>query len=50
MNRKGVGFPLVQVEPGSWKRPFQIGEAVTTGKAPDTGARKELAWFRDCHE
>jgi len=31
MNRKGVDFTLAQIEPGSWKWRFQIGEAVTTG-------------------
>lgn len=32
MNRKGVEFTLLQVEPGLWKWQFQIGETVTTGK------------------
>lgn len=32
MNRKGIDFTLVQIEPGLWKWRFQIGEAVTTGK------------------
>ena len=32
MNRKGVEFTVVQVEPGLWKWRFQIGETVTTGK------------------
>jgi len=32
MNRKGVDFTLVQIEPGLWQWRFQIGEAVTTGK------------------
>jgi len=29
----GVDFTLTQVEPGLWKWRFQIGEAVTTGRA-----------------
>jgi hypothetical protein len=32
MNRKGVEFTLMQVQPGLWKWQFQIGETVTTGK------------------
>ena len=32
MNRRGVEFTLVQVEPGLWKWRFQFGEAATTGK------------------
>lgn len=32
MNRRGVEFTLVQVEPGVWQWRFQIGEAVSTGK------------------
>jgi hypothetical protein len=32
MNRKGVDFTLVQIEPGLWRWCFQIGEDVTTGK------------------
>jgi hypothetical protein len=32
MNRKGVEFTLVQVQPGLWKWQFQIGEDVTSGK------------------
>jgi hypothetical protein len=33
MNHRGVDFTLIQVEPGLWKWRFQIGEAVTTGRA-----------------
>ena len=33
MNRKGVEFTLVQVEPDLWIWRFQIGESETTGKA-----------------
>jgi hypothetical protein len=33
MNHRGVDFILTQVEPGLWKWRFQIGEAVTTGRA-----------------
>jgi hypothetical protein len=33
MNRKGVEFTLVQVEPDLWIWRFQIGETETTGKA-----------------
>ena len=32
MNRKGVEFTLMQVQPGLWKWQFQIGETITTGK------------------
>jgi hypothetical protein len=32
MNRRGVEFTVVQVEPGVWRWCFQIGEAATTGK------------------
>ena len=32
MNRRGVEYTLMQVEPGSWKWRFQIGETVTAGK------------------
>jgi hypothetical protein len=32
MNRKGVEFSLIQVEPGLWKWQFQIGDTVRTGK------------------
>jgi hypothetical protein len=32
MNRKGVEFTVMQVEPGLWKWQFQIGKTVTTGK------------------
>jgi len=32
MNRKGVEFTLLLIEPGLWKWRFQIGETVTTGK------------------
>ncbi len=30
MNRKGIEFSLVQIEPDLWQ--FRIGETVTTGK------------------
>jgi len=32
MNRKGVEFTILLIEPGLWKWRFQIGEIVTTGK------------------
>jgi hypothetical protein len=32
MNRRGVEFTLVRVEPGVWQWRFQIGETVSTGK------------------
>jgi hypothetical protein len=32
MNRKGIEFTLLLIEPGLWKWRFQIGEIVTTGK------------------
>ena len=32
MNRRGVEFTLVQVEPGLWKWRFQIDQTVSTGK------------------
>jgi hypothetical protein len=32
MNRRGIEFTLVQVEPGLWQWQFRIGETVTTGK------------------
>jgi hypothetical protein len=32
MNRRGVEFTVVQVEPDLWRWQFQIGETVTTGK------------------
>ena len=32
MNRKGVEFTLLLIEPGFWRWRFQIGETVTTGK------------------
>lgn len=32
MNRRGVEFSLMQVEPDLWQWRFQIGETVTTGK------------------
>ena len=32
MNRKGVEFSLIQVEPGLWKWQFQIGDTVKSGK------------------
>jgi hypothetical protein len=31
MNRKGVEFTLLLIEPGVWKWRFQIGKIVTTG-------------------
>jgi hypothetical protein len=32
MNRRGIEFSLVQVDPGLWQWQFRIGEIVTTGK------------------
>ena len=32
MNRRGVEFTVLQVEPGLWRWQFQIGETVRTGK------------------
>jgi hypothetical protein len=32
MNRRGVEFTLVQIEPRVWQWRFQIGETVSTGK------------------
>jgi hypothetical protein len=32
MNRRGIEFTLVQVEPDLWQWQFRIGETVTTGK------------------
>jgi hypothetical protein len=32
MNRRGIEFTLVQVEPGLWQWQFRIGETVPTGK------------------
>jgi hypothetical protein len=32
MNRKGVEFTLLLVEPGLWRWRFQIGETISTGK------------------
>ena len=32
MNRRGIEFTLVQVEPGFWRWQFRIGKTVTTGK------------------
>jgi hypothetical protein len=32
MNRKGVEFTLLLIEPGLWKWHFQIGNDVLTGK------------------
>jgi hypothetical protein len=44
MNRKGIEFTLVRVEPDLWKWRFQIGETETTGR---TRARlMELATCR----
>jgi hypothetical protein len=31
MNRKGVEFTVVKIEPGVWTWQFQIAETVTTG-------------------
>ena len=32
MNRRGIEFSLVQLEPDLWRWQFQIGEVVMTGK------------------
>ena len=32
MNRKGIEYSLLQIEPDVWRWQFQIDEAVTTGK------------------
>jgi hypothetical protein len=32
MNRKGVEFSLLLIEPGLWKWRFQVGDAVLMGK------------------
>jgi len=32
MNRKGIEFSLLLIEPGLWQWRFQIGETVSTGK------------------
>ena len=32
MNRRGIEFTLVQVEPDMWQWQFRLGETVTTGK------------------
>jgi hypothetical protein len=32
MNRRGVEFTLVQIEPDLWQWRFQIGDHVTTGR------------------
>jgi hypothetical protein len=32
MNRKGVEYSVLAIEPGFWIWRFQIGETVTTGK------------------
>lgn len=32
MNRRGVEFTLVQIEPRVWQWRFQIGETVSTGR------------------
>jgi hypothetical protein len=32
MNRRGIEFTLVQIEPRVWQWRFQIGETVSTGK------------------
>jgi hypothetical protein len=32
MNRKGIEFTLLLIEPGLWKWRFQIGEISSTGK------------------
>jgi hypothetical protein len=31
MNRRGIEFTVMQVEPGLWQWRFKIGEKVTTG-------------------
>jgi hypothetical protein len=31
MNRRGIEFTLVQIEPGLWQWQFRIGETVTSG-------------------
>lgn len=36
MNRRGVEFTLMQVQPGLWKWKFQIGETITTGETQST--------------
>jgi hypothetical protein len=33
MNRKGIEFSLMQIEPDVWRWHFQIDGTVTTGKA-----------------
>jgi len=32
MNRRGIEFTLLQVEPGLWQWQFRIGEIVTAGR------------------
>ena len=32
MNRRGVDYSIVLVEPGLWKWQFQIGKTVTVGR------------------
>jgi hypothetical protein len=32
MNRRGIEFSLLQVEPDLWQWRFRIGETVTTGR------------------
>ena len=31
MNRRGVDFTLLLIEPGLWRWRFQIGETISTG-------------------
>ncbi len=32
MNRRGIEFSVVQVEPGLWQWQFRVGKTLTTGK------------------
>jgi hypothetical protein len=36
MNRRGIEFTLMQVEPDLWQWQFQIGKTVTTGRTKTT--------------
>lgn len=36
MNRRGIEFTLMQVEPDLWQWQFRIGNTVTTGKTKTT--------------
>jgi hypothetical protein len=47
MNRKGIEYSLLQIEPDVWRWQFQIGEAVTTGK---TKTRLKGMAARRAHE